>query len=419
MTTFNISLETLNNDIVTLFKAFKKHKKQLYLVGGCVRDMLMSRTPHDYDFTTDATPEMMRHIAEDLSCEILATGEIYGTMTFKFDRNLYEVTTFRSDGTYGDGRRPDNVVFGSSLEDDLSRRDFTINAMAWSPKTDLVDLFGGQQDIERHIIRTVGAADTRFKEDALRMLRAFRFASKLSFCLDEDVYNSIATNYRLIQNVSKERIGSEFVQICSAAVPTSLLFYKMMDYIFSLVCFDPVALSCELPNVRSVSYSVLEALYVIAQEYLYVEKDGNIEVNIDYIENLKAFAFGNDLLTQLTHLCKAILSLDFELTNNYMNPAWTARQVLVDLPTPAERIALFDLKVDMFEDIKHELLSAIFNKDPLTIGDLAVNGTDMLELGFTGKSIGEALRRCQLFVFEHPEKNNKKDLIEALVDYYI
>ena len=147
---------------------------EAYAVGGCVRDTLMGKVPSDWDVTTSARPEEMQTVFKDF--RLVETGIKHGTVTVLCEKNCVEITTFRIDGTYSDSRHPDNVIFSRALSDDLSRRDFTVNAMAYSEKTGVIDLFGGKKDLECGVLRTVGQAKRRFSEDALRILRAVRFA---------------------------------------------------------------------------------------------------------------------------------------------------------------------------------------------------------------------------------------------------
>ena len=178
-----------------------------YLVGGSLRDLLRGVTPHDYDMTTDATPEEMLEVFRDF--RVIPTGLKHGTVTVLSDGNPIELTTHRVDGAYLDARRPERVSFTRSLQGDLSRRDFTVNAMAWNPETGLVDLFDGQRDLARGILRAVGDAETRFREDALRILRAFRFSAQLCFEIDPETMAGAARAAEGLARISVERIFAE------------------------------------------------------------------------------------------------------------------------------------------------------------------------------------------------------------------
>lgn len=184
-----------------------------YVVGGCVRDALQGKSPHDWDICTSCLPDETAGIFEGMGHHVLKTGLKHGTVTLLIDGEGYEITTFRTDGDYSDHRRPDSVFFTTSLRDDLSRRDFTINAMAYSPGEGLIDYFGGRQDLERRVIRCVGDPGQRFNEDALRILRALRFCSVFGFSIDAATERSIQLNRLLLQEISGERIRDELCKI--------------------------------------------------------------------------------------------------------------------------------------------------------------------------------------------------------------
>lgn len=184
---------------------------EAYAVGGCVRDSLLGKTPNDWDITTSAKPEDMKSVFADFHC--IDTGIKHGTVTVVIDGEPLEITTFRLDGEYEDNRHPKSVTFTSNLRADLGRRDFTVNAMAYSKKTGTVDLFGGQNDLKNKIIRCVGDPDRRFNEDALRILRALRFASALDFEIEEKTAQSLLKNRALLGNISEERIAKELLKL--------------------------------------------------------------------------------------------------------------------------------------------------------------------------------------------------------------
>lgn len=184
---------------------------EAYAVGGCVRDSLLGKTPNDWDITTSAKPEDMNSVFADFHC--IDTGIKHGTVTVVIDGEPLEITTFRLDGEYEDNRHPKSVTFTSDLGADLGRRDFTVNAMAYSKMTGMVDLFSGQNDLKNKIIRCVGDPDRRFNEDALRILRALRFASALDFEIEEKTAQSLLKNRALLGNISEERIAKELLKL--------------------------------------------------------------------------------------------------------------------------------------------------------------------------------------------------------------
>ena len=186
---------------------------EAYVVGGCVRDALLGREPHDWDMTTNATPDQMK---EAVGFHSIDTGLKHGTITFVVDHEPIEVTTFRADGAYSDGRHPDFIEFAATLEEDLSRRDFTINAMAWSDRTGVVDPFGGVSDLQGRTLRCVGDARERFSEDGLRVMRALRFASVYGFEIESSTARAAHEKKRMLSAVSEERICIELTKMMKA-----------------------------------------------------------------------------------------------------------------------------------------------------------------------------------------------------------
>ena len=208
---FNIEVPAPVNYII---QELEKCGHEAYIVGGCVRDSVLGRKPHDYDICTSATPdEILQAFPYE---EIIPTGLQHGTVTILINKEPFEVTTYRIDGDYSDNRRPDNVTFTKNLVEDLRRRDFTINAMAYNPKTGLIDPFNGMEDIKYKKIRCVGSAEDRFNEDALRILRAIRFEAQLNFAGLPETMFEIERQYERLNNISIERINSEFCKIVAS-----------------------------------------------------------------------------------------------------------------------------------------------------------------------------------------------------------
>ena len=198
---------------MVVFQLLEQKGFEAYLVGGCVRDSLVGRTPKDWDFTTNATPEEITDVFETAEYKVVPTGIKHGTVSVVIDSEVFEITTFRTDGEYKDGRHPETVEFASSIEEDLSRRDFTMNSIAYNPKKGFVDPFGGKEDIANKVVRATGLATERFNEDALRMLRCIRFSSQLSFEIEKSTFEAIKIYSDLIDKISKERITAELKNI--------------------------------------------------------------------------------------------------------------------------------------------------------------------------------------------------------------
>ena len=202
-----------------------------YAVGGCIRDSIMGKIPYDWDICTSALPEEVLEVLGERN--IIENGLKHGTVTVHIDGENYEITTFRTDGQYLDNRHPENVTFVRELKEDLSRRDFTMNSLAYNYSEGLIDIFGGRDDINNSIIRCVGDPDKRFGEDALRILRALRFSSQLGFSIEEKTSASIHKNAELLKNISAERIMSEFTKILMGKnVEDVLMNYKDVIAVF-------------------------------------------------------------------------------------------------------------------------------------------------------------------------------------------
>lgn len=215
-----------------------------YAVGGCVRDSLLGQTPHDWDLCTSATPEQVLELFGEAHC--IPTGLQHGTVTVKHGGELYEITTFRTEGTYSDGRHPDHVAFVPDVKEDLARRDFTINAMAYNAEEGLIDPFGGQSDLAAGIVRAVGEPQRRFEEDALRILRLYRFAARFGFAIDPATGQAARALCRHLDCVSEERIAEELSRLLAAPAPGAYLEAEVLAVIF------PELDAAELPESRRI-----------------------------------------------------------------------------------------------------------------------------------------------------------------------
>ena len=215
-----------------------------YAVGGCVRDSLLGQTPHDWDLCTSATPEQVLELFGEAHC--IPTGLQHGTVTVKHGGELYEITTFRTEGAYSEGRHPDHVAFVPDVKEDLARRDFTINAMAYNAEEGLIDPFGGQSDLAVGIVRAVGEPQRRFEEDALRILRLYRFAARFGFAIDPATGQAARALCRHLDCVSEERIAEELSRLLAAPAPGAYLEAEVLAVIF------PELDAAELPESRRI-----------------------------------------------------------------------------------------------------------------------------------------------------------------------
>ena len=221
----------LPSDVKLMIDRLRHNGYSGYVVGGCVRDSLRGITPHDWDLTTSAPPEEIERIFADY--QTVSVGKKYGTVAVIVEGELYEITTYRIDGEYSDSRHPDEVRFSDRLSDDLARRDFTVNAMAYNDEDGLVDLYGGQQDLSNGVIRCVGDPTQRFSEDALRILRALRFAATLGFTIEPDTSDAILRQRKLLSDIAGERIREELLKLlCGDHAAFVLRRYRSVIAVF-------------------------------------------------------------------------------------------------------------------------------------------------------------------------------------------
>ena len=350
---------------------------EAYIVGGCVRDSLLGITPSDYDVTTSAKPEEILGLFD----KTVPTGLKHGTVTVIIENEPIEVTTFRTEGEYKDFRHPQNVEFVTDLREDLSRRDFTVNAVAYNETVGLVDLFGGLSDLENKILRSVGDSDKRFKEDALRILRLFRFASQLEFTPEEKTLKSALKLQNGLKNISKERIFSEIVKAVNGKNPKAILpLINSGGLEFLGICKTPEFTTIDDSDLR-----------------LFVFLNTSSENPIEVLKTLKApnrqIDFANKLLK--------LQSIEMENKEDIKNALF-----LTDFNAVNSFLQLQE------DEGKLKLLAEIIkNKEPYLISHLAISGEDLKELGFKGKEIGEILERLRQTVVCSPEKNRKEILL--------
>lgn len=405
-----------------LSQLFFKNNYELYMVGGAVRDILMDKIPHDYDFATNATPDQMLKIAEESNIEVIPTGIKYGTVTFRIDNQSFEVTTYRADGNYSDGRRPDQVTFSTNILDDLSRRDFTVNAIALnmlSNVNDYVDPFNGIKDIENKVIRTVGDPVERFTEDGLRILRAIRFKFKLKFKLDNDTYNTIQNNWNLLTYISQERITSEFLQILDYCTINSqqdaLLIDGLIYYLLPEVWYknDYDNNFWRYEAIKGFSDTECKLAYLLrgaksSPEIICKRLKLSNEFTKDVCDTLKAFDYIITLDTDLDAVAERDVVIARKIVSKYgTKNALRAWEIFAD----EYGVTPYDY------NNMYELLEMTANRWSVTLKDLAINGDDLIQLGFKGREIGKILDYCLDQVLRNQSLNEKEKLI-GLVKHY-
>ena len=384
-----------------IISRLEKNGYEAYAVGGCVRDSILDRIPEDWDITTSAKPEEVKKLFP----ATIDTGLQHGTVTVVIEKEGYEVTTFRLDGDYSDGRHPDRVAFTSSLTEDLKRRDFTINAMAYSENTGLIDKFDGEKDLEDGIIRAVGDAEERFSEDALRMLRAIRFAGQLNFDIAEKTFDAIKKLSPNISKVSVERIAKELEKLLLSGNPEYIgLVYEAG--IFEVIApeiaelFKKEEIYNSIEAVRRASYPEKKGLYQI-RTALFLERMGADSA----AKLLKRFKLDNDTINTVKKLI-GLLQRDIETS------ALEMRRTVKDAGHKIMPILLEARRAKGLCN-NSELYRKIIERGECTsVSELKVNGRDLIEAGVPkGVMIGETLERLLESVIEHPELNTRESLL--------
>ncbi len=371
---------------------------EAYAVGGCVRDTLLGRKPEDWDITTSALPEQVKNLFH----RTIDTGIQHGTVTVMLERIGYEVTTYRIDGEYEDGRHPKQVEFTSSLLEDLRRRDFTINAMAYSHETGLVDAFGGMEDLERRMIRCVGDAMERFTEDALRILRAIRFSAQLDFSVEEETWNAIGRIAPNLAKVSKERIQMELTKLLCSDHPERIRqVYEtgISPYVspaFAGLPWRQAEVSPQLPREKYVRWAAFLRCGRDAELAVRILKDLKLDnETIGRVKTLTAWADA-EILPEAAAVRRAMSRMEPEV--------WDA---LLDLNGCGEAIR------SLTGEIRER-------NDCLTLKQLAVTGKDLIAAGVKpGKEMGEILNRMLEEVLEHPEHNCGTWLLEEYLPFFL
>lgn len=417
---------------------------EAFLVGGSVRDSILGRPIHDYDITTSATPDEMMEVFKDK--RIIETGLQHGTITIVIDGEPYEVTTYRIDGNYSDSRRPDKVTFTKSLEEDLKRRDFTINAMAYNDEVGLVDPFNGMEDIEYYKIRCVGRAEDRFSEDALRILRAIRFASQLGFVLEPDTDWNISKMYKNLENISIERINSEFCKIAASSdFCVQMVLYHEVFSLFIPEIKNMFGFQQNNPyhiydvwnhTVHAIEYCESDDLVTrlsvffhdIGKPHCYQDSEDGIRhfkghgrVSADMTDKImKRLRFDNDTrekVVELVYYHDATFEVGKKYIKRWLNKIGEEqfRRLLnvrrADIK--AQAYIEQESRLQKIDNIEYILEKVLQKDECFSLKDLAVNGKDLIEIGYKpGKEIGNTLNCLLQLVIEGVYPNEKDELLK-------
>ena len=377
-----------------VLSVLEKNGHEGYIVGGSLRDMILGREPNDFDVTTSALPEKVCEMFRADGYSVIETGIKHGTVTVMCGKEPVEVTTFRFDGEYKDSRHPEKVTFTRNIADDLSRRDFTVNAIAYNPQKGIIDLFGGESDIETRVIRCVGDPEKRFEEDALRILRAFRFVSKLDFEIDRETLRGAEKMRFGLQKVSRERIFAEISGLLTGKSAGKALDLMMETGVLPVIFEGYERLPSEIDRLSPILSLRLAALFW----------DAPVNLRGEWINSLK---MSNELKAQVQKL----------LETRNVRPEislYGARRFLVrygELSSAAlELLSLADFALSDFEPLLREAENEDF---PRSIKELAVNGGDLISVGFkAGQEIGDLLEELFDAVLRDPSLNDKEKLLE-------
>lgn len=428
------------------------HGYEAYAVGGCVRDMILGKDPEDWDITTSAKPYEIKKVFK----RTVDTGIEHGTVTVLMDKDHYEVTTYRLDGIYEDYRHPKEVSFTSSLAEDLKRRDFTINAMAYNPENGIVDLFGGMEDLKKGLIRCVGNASERFEEDALRILRAVRFSAQLGFQIEEHTKEAIIKKAPLLRNISAERIRTELTKLLISDHPDRLRllyelgiskiiipeFDRMMEtpqrnfhHIYNVGEHTILAVGAVAGKSGENRFSPRERCILRWTMFLHdVEKPNTMTVGEDGQHHfhghqakgaetakriLKDLKFDNETLEAVVHLIKwhdyrialtpeGIRRASSKIGKEYMPLIFEVMYADICGKNPG---IIEDMLKDL-EEAKRLYRDMISKNECVSLKELRISGRDLIEAGFEpGRQMGAILNQLLEAVIEEPALNNKKVLL--------
>ena len=421
---------------------------EAYAVGGCVRDSILGRTPDDWDITTSARPQEVKA----LFGRTVDTGLQHGTVTVLMGREGFEVTTYRIDGTYEDGRHPSQVTFTASLREDLRRRDFTINAMAYSEETGLVDIFGGMEDIRAGVIRCVGDAGERFGEDALRIMRAVRFSAQLGYRIDEGTKSAIRRLAPSLRRISAERIRTELVKLLTSAHPDELRTAWELGVTEVILPEFDRTMDCQQRNPHhcyTVGEHILHSLLQTAPDRVLrmtmllhdIGKPQTMTEDADGVRHfhgharvseemagqiLRRLKFDNDTIDKV---CRLLRYHDYG--NGCMPDGRSVRRAVNRVGEDifpmllAVKRADLEAQSDYQRQEKREILEAwergyqevMERRDCVSLKNLAVTGRDLIDVGMQpGKQMGKTLEEMLEIVLENPACNTREYLLCWLKD---
>lgn len=440
--------QKIPQEALVIINTLEEAGYEAYVVGGCVRDLLMNRKPNDWDITTSAKPEQVKEVFE----RTYDTGIEHGTVTVILDIEHYEVTTYRIEGQYKDFRRPDQVSFVEDITLDLSRRDFTMNAIAYHPDRGFVDPYNGMKHIEECRIKSVRDAKERFEEDALRILRAIRFSAQLGFQIEDNTIQGIKECKQLLEYISKERVRDEFLKICLSdrpahinklyelglleyIIPEFIVAYKTTQHnphhIYDVAHHTIVAME-NVPKDTVLRMAAL--LHDIGKPYTKTtDKKGvdhfcghpakSVELSKHILKDLR---FDNQTIREV---CMLVKNHDYhlghkindvlvkKLLNEMGEELFDKLMTLQIADAKAQNPDKLDPKLVQVDHVKQLKQRIVEHDECYSLKELALNGGDLIRLGIPkGKAVGETLDKLLDYVMKEASKNTKEDLIEYIKD---
>lgn len=423
----NIRIE-LPEKVSFIIDELTKNGYEAFAVGGCVRDTILGRKPNDWDITTSARPEDVKAIF----ARTIDTGIEHGTVTVMLNREGFEVTTYRIDGEYEDNRHPKEVVFTPDLKEDLRRRDFTINAMAYNNKAGIVDEFGGIEDLQNSVIRCVGIPEERFNEDALRILRAVRFAAQLNFRIDSYTAEAVKKLSENLVNISRERIQAEMEKLLMSPYPEKIrTAYELGITKWVIPEFDVMMEATKdskyhIYNAGEHTIKVLQNIeadhYLRWAAFLHnigkFSEDGE-KISVSILRGLK---FDNKTVKIVSRLVKYH---DYRIEPDEVNVRKAVVEVGNDIFPYLLKLMRADLSVEsscsiesaatVLDNIEKIYQMVVERGDCLSRSEMAVNGRDLIEWGFErGEEVGKGLDFLFESVIQNPELNTKEQLYRIM-----
>lgn len=430
-----------------ILNIFDDYRFEAYIVGGCVRDSLLGKIPGDWDICTNAAPEQVMDMFQKEGYKTIPTGLKHGTVTVVAGSESFEITTYRIDGSYEGHRRPSSVFFTDDIRGDLSRRDFTVNAMAYHPIKGFVDPFDGKKDLEKRIIKCVGNPGDRFHEDALRMLRAVRFCAQLNFSMDPQTKEGICRHGQLLQNISKERIREEFNRILLSDVPSQgvrdLVSTGLIQWIIPELMEAYGFFQHDLPHDKDLFHHILAVLDYTEKDLVLrlaalfhdigkprafvMDKKGVEHAGGHHLQSMhmagtimKRLKYDHKTVERVKILVREHVS-EFEEIEPKTIKKFIHRLGVENLKRLL-KLQIADKKgtgnswdYSHIVRVQEEAKRILDAKEPLTVKDLDIKGSDLLKLGIPqGKQIGEILNRLLELVWERPELNHKEELLKHM-----